>query len=75
MTGFLYTSARAGHDERLAVSPAEAARLTGIGRTTLYQALGSGTLRSFKIGKRRLIKIEALHDWLTAAEQEADNAR
>lgn len=55
-------------DARLAVSPAEAARLAGIGRTTLYEALGSGALRSLKIGKRRLITIEALKDWLAAAE-------
>ena len=54
--------------ERLAVSPAEAARITGIGRTTLYAALGSGALRSLKIGKRRLITIEALKAWLDNAE-------
>ena len=54
--------------ERLAVSPTEA-RLAGIGRTTLYEALSSGALRSLKIGKRRLITIEALKDWLTVAEQ------
>ena len=56
-------------DPRLAVSPTEAARLAGIGRTTLYEALSSGALRSLKIGKRRLITIEALKDWLTMAEQ------
>ena len=55
-------------DPRLAVSPAEAARLTGIGRTTLYEALSSGALRSLKIGQRRLITIEALKDWLALAE-------
>lgn len=56
-------------NERLAVSPAEAARLAGVGRTTLYEALGSGALRSLKIGKRRLITIDALKDWLCAAEE------
>lgn len=53
---------------RLAVSPGEAARISGLGRTTLYAAIGSGALRSLKIGKRRLITIEALKDWLAAAE-------
>ena len=53
----------------MAVSPAEAARLAGVGRTTIYEALGSGALRSLKIGKRRLITIEFLKDWLGAAEQ------
>jgi hypothetical protein len=37
--------------EPLAVSPAEAARLAGLGRTTIYAALGSGALKS-KSAKR-----------------------
>ena len=60
---------------RLAVSPAEAARLAGVGRTTLYEAIGSGALRSLKIGKRRLITVESLRNWLTAAEQVTADAR
>ena len=67
-------SIQAGH-QRLAVSPAEAARLAGIGRTTLYEAIGTGALRSLKIGKRRLITIEALRDWLAAAEHVVADAR
>jgi len=55
--------------DRIAVSPAEAARMAGVGRTTLYAALGTGELRSLKIGKRRLIMIKWLEDWLRAAEQ------
>ncbi len=54
--------------ERLAVSPAEAARLAGIGRTKLYEALGSGALASFKIGSRRLIRVSSLDAWLAAHE-------
>lgn len=60
---------------RLAVSPSEAARLAGIGRTTLYDAIGTGALRSLKIGNRRLITVEALQDWLEAAERETRDAR
>ena len=52
----------------LAVAPAEAARLAGVGRTTIYEAIGAGALRSVKIGKRRLITIEALKAWLLAHE-------
>jgi excisionase family DNA binding protein len=54
--------------EPLAVSPGEAARLSGLGRTTIYNALGSGALKSIKIGKRRLITIEALRAWLMSHE-------
>ena len=53
----------------IAVSPSEAARLCGIGRTTLYAALSSGKLKSIKIGTRRLITIEAIKDWLRQNEQ------
>lgn len=54
--------------QRLAVSPDEAARLIGVGRTKLYEAIGSGALRSSKIGKRRVITIVALSEWLAALE-------
>ena len=52
----------------LAVSPNEAARLCGLGRTTLYAALSSGELKSVKIGTRRLIMLDALRDWLKSNE-------
>lgn len=55
----------------LAVSPNEAARLCGIGRTTLYAALSSGNLKSVKIGTRRLITLDALRDWLKRNEAPA----
>jgi excisionase family DNA binding protein len=48
----------------LAVSVGEAARLAGVRRTMLYQALRSGALKSLKIGSRRLITIEGLGAWL-----------
>lgn len=52
----------------LAVSPNEAARLAGVGRTTLYAALSSGDLKSIKIGTRRLITVDAIHAWLAENE-------
>jgi excisionase family DNA binding protein len=52
----------------LAVSPAAAARLVGIGRTKLYEAIGSGELKTLKIGARRLITVDALRDWLRTRE-------
>ena len=50
----------------IAVSPDAAARLAGIGRTSLYAALAKGDLKSIKTGTRRLIKIEAIHEWLAS---------
>lgn len=54
--------------EPIAVSPDEAARLCGVGRTTLYAAISSGELKSLKIGSRRLITIEAIREWLKRHE-------
>lgn len=54
---------------RLAVAPAEGARLAGIGRTKFYEALGSGAIPSFKFGKRRLIRVAAIEAWLKAMEE------
>lgn len=61
---------REGHESggRIAVSPAEAARIAGVGRTKLYQALNSGALPSFKIGSRRLIRVSEIDAWLRRLE-------
>lgn len=56
----------------IAVSPDEAARLAGIGRTSLYAALAKGDLKSIKIGTRRLIMIEAIHEWLASYQTDAE---
>lgn len=55
-------------DDALAVSPAVAARLAGLGRTTIYAALKAGELKSLKVGARRLILVETLRAWLVRQE-------
>ena len=52
-----HRDAACGQDRlgRLAYSVAEAATVTGLGKTTLYSLIAAGTLPSRKIGKRRLI--------------------
>ncbi|MEO1019366.1 MAG: helix-turn-helix domain-containing protein [Pseudomonadota bacterium] len=54
-----------------AVGVSEAARLAGIGRSTIYVAISSGALASVKIGKRRLVRMQALRDWLASLEAKA----
>lgn len=56
----------------IAVAPNEAARLAGVGRTTLYAALSSGDLNSIKIGTRRLITVDAIRAWLQQNEIQAE---
>jgi len=60
---------KSNQQEPIAVSPNEASRLAGVGRTTLYAALATGELKSIKIGTRRLIKVTAIHEWLQLNEQ------
>jgi excisionase family DNA binding protein len=50
-----------------------ACRLTGIGRSKLYELLISGEVPSVKVGKRRVVPVAGLRAWLDklAAEQRA----
>jgi excisionase family DNA binding protein len=63
----IVAGARPPDVERL-LSIAEAATALGVSRTALYTALGSGRLRSVKVGRRRLIPTSALAE-LTEAER------
>jgi excisionase family DNA binding protein len=47
----------------------EAARLLNVGRSTAYELIRSGRLRSVKIGRRRLIPREALESLLASLEE------
>ena len=49
---------------RLAVSPAEAARILGLGRTKLYELMAANEITSIKIGTRRLIRVSAIEAFL-----------
>jgi excisionase family DNA binding protein len=47
-------------DERLLLSVVEAARRLGIGRTLMYELLGSGQIESMHIGRLHKVPAEAL---------------
>jgi excisionase family DNA binding protein len=53
--------------QRVAVSPAEAALMLGLSRSRTYQLLADGTLRSVKIGGRRLVPIAAIEALVSEA--------
>jgi len=50
--------------ERLSVSPEEASALTGIGLTSIREAISSGDLRAKKHGRRTIILPDDLRGWL-----------
>ena len=50
--------------EPLAVSAAEAARLLGVSRPTLYNLLNQSGVPSFRVGNRVLVSVAGLQDWV-----------
>ena len=60
--------------EPLSVDVATACKITGLGRSKLYELLGADEIRSIKCGKRRLIPMAALREWLARLEASAHQA-
>ena len=58
--------------EPLAVSAAEAARLLGVSRPTVYQYIRRQDFPSFKLGSRTLVSVDGLRAWV--ANQAAKEA-
>lgn len=56
---------------RLSYSVAEAAQVTGLSKTTLYNLMGKGELRFCMIGARRLIRSDDLLEMINSASRQA----
>lgn len=52
---------------KITVSIKEAVEMSGLSRTTIYSLLSEGKIQSVTIGRRRLIKVDSLHELLEAA--------
>ena len=50
----------------LCLSIPEACRVAGIGRTGLYKAIGDGSLTVRKAGRRTLVPVDSLKQWLAS---------
>ena len=53
--------------EPLALRVNDAARVTGIGRTSLYELINEGKLKTGKVAGRRLVPMAALRDLIERA--------
>jgi excisionase family DNA binding protein len=53
---------------RKTVTVYEASHMTGLGLTTITTLIGTGALRSTKIGRRRLIFVDSIDALLTPTE-------
>jgi excisionase family DNA binding protein len=47
----------------------EACKRLGIGHWSVYQQINKKALRTVKIGKRRLVSVKALNDFIASREQ------
>lgn len=52
--------------------PEEAASILGVSRTRVYDLIGSGQLRSVKLGRARRIPTEALRDFVDGLNDEGE---
>lgn len=52
------------HELLLALSIAEVCKATGIGRTSIFNAIREGKLRAVKLGNRTLVRAEDLRTFL-----------
>lgn len=64
------SESRMTESEKLLVSSEEAGVMLSIGRSGVWLLMQSGELESIKIGKRRLIPVAALHDYVTKKREE-----
>ena len=51
-------------NSRLALTIPEACTASGVSRTTLYEEIGAKRLRVVKVGRRTLVTVDALRDWI-----------
>jgi excisionase family DNA binding protein len=51
---------------RLLLRPEEVAQALGVGRSTVFQLMRSGELRSVKIGKSRRVPVDAVTEYVAA---------
>jgi excisionase family DNA binding protein len=54
-------------NQRVSCTVAEAAQASGLGRTTIYEMIGEGRLRTRKFGARTLIMVDSLLAAIEAA--------
>ena len=57
--------------EVLAVPISEAAKMCGVGRSTIYSEIKKGNLKFRKIGRRTIVKMEDLHQFLASKVEAA----
>jgi len=60
--------------EKLSYNVDEALAATGLNRNALYRAISANQIKTFKVGKRRMVSARALREFIEAREKESSNA-
>lgn len=61
-------------EHEITYSIEEACRLLKLSKPTLYDEINRGRLRTYTVGRRRLVSATAARAWIEAREQEAADA-
>ena len=56
---------------RAVISVPEAMLALDLSRQAIYDEINAKRLRSFKVGRRRLIPVEGIPEWVAAMEQQS----
>lgn len=54
----------------ISVGVEEAARLIGVARSMLYEMIARGDIQTFKLGRRRLVRVKTLEAFVKRQAQE-----
>lgn len=54
------------NETRVAVTVAEAAKAATVSRSTIYAELAAGRIKARKLGRRTLVEVASLRDWVSA---------
>jgi excisionase family DNA binding protein len=65
----IVVSEKVPFSERRALRMDEATQYSGLGKTSIYDAIRAGKIKATKVGKRRLIFRESLDRFLTSTEK------
>ena len=59
---------KADISQRITVSVSEAMAALGISKSSMYELLNSNSIRSIHLGKKRLIILASIHEWIEGME-------
>lgn len=57
--------------ERLAIPLTEGAKMIGVGLSYCYELMKEGKLKTFRVGRRRMVTRQALQSYIDAQQAEA----